>query len=73
MFRHVFEIAKTWYFAQRAPRHHWKAIRFHGGGIIVTPYKMNEKEALWWVTNAIKGEVAYIDREYGFIFYRPKE
>lgn len=57
----------------KTPRHHWHAIRFHGGGRITTPYRMSEPEACSWVSNAIKGEIAYIDRECGFIFYRPKE
>jgi len=34
---------------------------------------MTESEACIWVGNVIKGEIAFIDREAGFIFYRPKE
>lgn len=51
--------------------HYWKAIRFHGGGTLTTPKPMNEEEALVWVARF--GNVAYIDRECGFIFYKPKE
>jgi hypothetical protein len=57
----------------KEPRHPWRAIRFHGGGIISSPFDMTESEAIMWVANAIKGEVAFVDREAGFIFYRPKE
>jgi hypothetical protein len=62
---------RRWF--KREPAHPWRAIRFHGGGIINSPYDMTESEAMKWISVAVKGEVAYIDREYGFIFYRPKE
>lgn len=55
------------------PRHPWKAYRYQGGGVLTSPGDMTEAEALNWVSNIIKGDVSYIDRECGFIFYRPKE
>jgi hypothetical protein len=48
--------------------HYWTAIAFHGGGTVVSPKPMNEAQALAWV--ATFGNVAYVDRETGFIFYR---
>ena len=64
------------YFKQlfiRPERHYWRVFRFHGGGVLMTPKPMTEQEAVDWTASAIKGEVAYVDRECGFIFYRPKE
>jgi hypothetical protein len=71
----MFEILKrflfhSWY---NTDRHYWKAYRFHGGGTITSPKPMDEGEAVDWVSGTIKGEVAFIDRECGFIFYRPRE
>jgi hypothetical protein len=54
-------------------RHPWRAIRMQGGGMLNSPRDMTEEEACEWVSHIIKGEIAYIDRECGFIFYRPKE
>lgn len=54
------------------PPHMWKAIRQGGGGMITTPYEMREWEAMAWVSDVIKGEIMFVDRECGFIFYRPK-
>lgn len=51
--------------------HYWKAIGYHGCGTLRSPEPMNETEALNWVS--VFGNVAYVDRECGFIFYRPKE
>jgi hypothetical protein len=52
-------------------RHAWRAFGYHGSGTVYSPTVMNEQEALAWV--ATFGNVAYVDREAGFIFYRPKE
>jgi hypothetical protein len=51
--------------------HYWKAFRFQGGGTLISPVPMNEVDALKWVSAF--GSVAFVDRECGFIFYRPKE
>jgi hypothetical protein len=51
--------------------HIWKAFGYHGAGTVISPRPMDESEALAWV--ATFGSVAYVDREAGFIFYRPKE
>jgi hypothetical protein len=67
----MFDFLKRW--LSHPPRHYWTAHRFHGGGVITTPDIMSEEEAVHWIATVIKGEVAYIDREHGFIFYRPKE
>jgi hypothetical protein len=72
----MFQFLKRLFFhawTPEPPPHMWKAYRFQGGGIITSPYEMTEDQACMWVANVIKGEVAYIDREMGFIFYRPKE
>lgn len=53
--------------------HHWKAIRAHGGGTLETYHPMTEAEAIRWVSEMIQGEILFIDRECGFIFYRSKE
>lgn len=54
-------------------RHYWRAIRFNGGGQLQSPEPMTESEAADWISKYVKGEIAFIDRECGFIFYRPKE
>lgn len=48
----------------------WKYIRYQGGGSIEGPYPMTEAEAMEFCRSM--GVVAYVDREHGFIFYRPK-
>jgi hypothetical protein len=58
----------SWY---NIDRHPWRAIRFQGGGTILSPRDMTEQEAVDWVSNSM-GEVAFIDRECGFIFYRAR-
>jgi hypothetical protein len=51
--------------------HPWRAIGYYGAGTIQSPRDMDEADALAWVSQF--GNVAYVDREAGFIFYRPKE
>lgn len=71
----MFRILPAWFghlFTPKEPRHPWRVYRFHGGGELLSP-PMTEAEACEWVSIRIKGEIAYIDRECGFIFYRPKE
>jgi hypothetical protein len=71
----VFDFLKRLFFPAFGPKpgkHMWKAIRMGGGGLISSPYEMFEWEALVWVSDVIKGEIAFVDREVGFIFYRPK-
>jgi hypothetical protein len=50
--------------------HYWRAIAYHGAGTLISPSAMNETDALAWV--ATFGNIAFVDREAGFIFYRPK-
>jgi hypothetical protein len=72
----MFETLKRFFFHSWYPgdaKHYWKAYRFFGGGAITSPYPMDEGEAVDWVSGTVKGEIAYIDRELGFIFYRPRE
>jgi hypothetical protein len=72
----MFDVLKRFFFHSwfpAEPKHPWRAIRFQGGGTLTSPREMTEQEACDWVANIIKGEVAFIDRECGFIFYRPKE
>lgn len=49
-------------------RHPWRAVRFGGGGTLSSPEDMTEQEAVDWISKF--GEIMYIDREHGFIFYR---
>lgn len=65
-------LKRIFFGVEQPPRHPWRAIRFRGGGILTSPYEMTEEEACMWVSVIVKGEIAYIDRELGFIFYRPK-
>lgn len=51
--------------------HYWKAYGYHGVGNLTTPEPMSEANAIKWVSEF--GNVAYVDKEAGFIFYRPKE
>ena len=53
-------------------RHSWRAYRYHGGELH-SPRAMTEEEACDWVSNLLKGDITFIDRECGFIFYRPRE
>lgn len=50
--------------------HMWRAIRMNGGGMIYSPFEMQELEAMIWVSDQLKGQIMYVDREVGFIFYR---
>lgn len=54
-----------------APKRVWTCIRFFGGGKMDTPYPMTELVATVWLAK-MNGEVAYIDRENGYIFYKPR-
>jgi hypothetical protein len=51
--------------------HPWRALGYYGAGTIKSPRDMTEQEAIEWVSSF--GNVAYVDPEAGFIFYRPKE
>jgi hypothetical protein len=54
-------------------KHIWKFYGYHGQGNLVTPYPMSERQALRWLKSSVDGAVTYIDREAGFIFYKPKQ
>lgn len=47
----------------------WQLCRFQGGGNITTPRPMLEDEATEYATTL--GSILWIDRDHGFIFYRP--
>jgi hypothetical protein len=51
-------------------KHIWRAIRMQGGGSAVSPYEMEYWEALIWISEQVRGEIVFVDREVGFIFYR---
>jgi hypothetical protein len=57
--------------AKPVTKHYWKAYGYHGVGNLVSPKPMNEAAAIKWISEF--GNVAFVDREAGFIFYRPKE
>lgn len=81
----LFIIAAAWHFwdrwysryrAMRLMGHYppntriWKYHRYEGGGVIAAPHPMTEAEAIDFCRSL--GPVMYVDREHGFIFYRPK-
>lgn len=47
----------------------WGCVRFGGGGTVYTPRPMTEEQAFQFCCSL--GAVAYVDRNKGFIFYRP--
>lgn len=47
----------------------WKYVRYQGGGALDGPREMDEAEAIEFCRSL--GAVAYVDRQQGFIFYRP--
>lgn len=60
-----------WYWP-RADRRIWKCVRYQGGGSVVTPRSMTIEEATRWLGRDNNGEVMHVDRDRGFIFYRPR-
>lgn len=53
-------------------RHIWRCVRYQGGGVLVTPKAMTLAEATDWLGKCANVEVAHVDTNYGFIFYRPR-
>lgn len=51
------------------PTRIWELCRYQGGGKVYTPRAMTEEEATEYA--AALGSILWIDREHGFIFYRP--
>lgn len=51
------------------PTRIWQLCRYQGGGKVYTPRAMTEEEATEYA--AALGSILWIDREHGFIFYRP--
>lgn len=50
----------------------WKCYRDGGGGEIKTPRLMRERQAIRWLRETADAEIFYIDRDYHFLFYRPR-
>lgn len=63
-----------WMFHHPGPpeRRIWKCIRFHGGGQLVSPRKMSIEEVTQWLAHENNCEIAHIDYECSFIFYKPR-
>lgn len=57
--------------APDGPKFRWSCIRKEGGGTVLTPYPMTEENAIQFVSQNL-GMVMYVDRDYHFIFYRPR-
>lgn len=66
----MFNFLRRWFF--KTSRHSWRAYRYGGGGV-ASNKDMTEEEAIQWVRGITDGDITFIDRELGFIFYRPKE
>jgi hypothetical protein len=47
----------------------WQCCRYQGGANVFTPRPMTEEQALEFASHL--GSVLWVDRHYGFIFYRP--
>lgn len=65
-------LAALYFYHIRQPKRRvWRCFRFHGGGVLDTPRPMTLEQATRWL--GISGmEVAHVDYEHGFIFYRPR-
>jgi hypothetical protein len=57
---------------QRQERITWKFVRYYGGGGFTAPHPMTLREATKYIGQECNAEVGHIDRECGFIFYRPR-
>lgn len=55
----------------RPERRVWKCVRFHGGGMLITPREMSMEEVGDWL-GRLNSEVSHVDHVYGFVFYRPR-
>jgi hypothetical protein len=47
----------------------WQLCRYQGGGKVYTPSPMHEDDAVEFASKL--GSIVWVDREHGFIFYRP--
>lgn len=47
----------------------WQCCRYQGGANVFTPRPMTEEDAIEFATRL--GSVLWVDRDHGFIFYRP--
>jgi len=59
------------HFREKPLRRYWSYFRYQGGGVLKPPKLMTELEAVEWIAKN-RAEVTYIDRDHGFIFYRPE-
>lgn len=50
----------------------WRCFRYQGGGGLVSPGEMTLKEATRWLGHDCNAEVAHVDYDNAFIFYRPR-
>jgi hypothetical protein len=70
----LFVLTVIWFFHFRSPpaKRIWNCVRYYGGGSLTSPKPMTLEEVTQWLANDMHVEIAYIDHEHGFIFYRPK-
>jgi hypothetical protein len=47
----------------------WQCCRYQGGANVYTPHPMSEEDAIEFASAL--GSILWVDREHGFIFYRP--
>lgn len=59
----------VFHFKRQANRRIWTCIRYQGGGTFDTPRAMTLVEAHNWLAKSLY-EIAYVDHDHGFIFYR---
>lgn len=67
--------AVVWLFGwpgHRQEKRIWRCIRYQGGGSLVSPGEMTLVEVTRWLAQDCNAEVAHVDNEHGFIFYRPR-
>jgi hypothetical protein len=50
----------------------WRCVRYQGGGVLVSPRRMSLEEVTQWLAESANVEVAHVDENYGFVFYRPR-
>lgn len=61
-----------WHWPGREPKRIWRCFRYQGGGALVSPGEMTIKEATAWLGHDCNAEVAHVDYNNAFIFYRPR-
>lgn len=53
-------------------KRYWRCVRYQGGGVLTTPKKMTLAQVAEWLGKTANVEIAHVDENYGFVFYRPR-